>query len=121
MITTTELFTTEHAADTLIIVPASDLSGLAYQPLDVGAGELLLALEDASVKNVIVDLYRTDYFGSSALECFIRLWKRVAERHGHMVLCNVSETEKEILQTMRLDHLWPICRSRAEAMRNLCA
>ena len=33
-----------------------------------------------------------------------------------MAFCNVSNHEKEILQITRLDHLWPICSSRSEAL-----
>jgi anti-anti-sigma factor len=107
----------QRVADTLIIIPTSDLSELAYQPLEAGTGHVLSVFNDGSVKNVVLDFHKTGYFGSSALEFFIRLWKRVAERKGRMVFCNVSATEQEILRIAKLDHLWPVAGSRAEAMR----
>jgi hypothetical protein len=33
-----------------------------------------------------------------------------------MAFCNVSDHEKEILQITNLDHSWPICSSRTEAL-----
>lgn len=34
-----------------------------------------------------------------------------------MAICNVSAHEKEVLQITHLDHLWPICSSRSEALK----
>ena len=33
-----------------------------------------------------------------------------------MAFCNVSDREKEILQVTHLDHMWPVCSSRVEAL-----
>jgi hypothetical protein len=34
-----------------------------------------------------------------------------------MAFCNVSEQEREVLAVTRLDGIWPICRSRGEALQ----
>jgi anti-anti-sigma factor len=117
MLATTELFTLERVGDTMIVIPTSDLNEFAYQSIEAGADNVLSVLNDGSVKNIIVDLHKTSYFGSTALAFFIRLWKRVRERNGRMVLCNVSANEKEILQITKLDGLWPLAGSRVEAIR----
>jgi anti-anti-sigma regulatory factor len=56
-------------------------------------------------------------FGEGVAGCFVRPWKRVRERGGHMALCNLSENAREILRFTKLDRLWAISASRAEAMQ----
>ena len=64
----------------------------------------------------MLDFHKTDYYGSTALGFFLKLWTRARKRNGRMAFCNVSAHEKEILQATRLDHVWPICSSRREAL-----
>jgi anti-anti-sigma factor len=120
MSSTTGLFAIDRVGDTVIITPTSDLSELVYQSIVSGASQVLSVLNDPSAKNVVVDLHRTDYFGSTALAFLVRLWKRVTERKGRMALCNLSEHEQEILRVTKLDGLWPLVSSRGEAMRMVC-
>ena len=112
-----ELFEIEQEGDTLIVVPAVDLRELEYQRIDAGAKDIFELLDGTGIKNVVLDFHKTDYYGSTALAFFVKLWKRARMRNGRMAFCNVSDHEKEILQITRLDHLWPICSSRAEALR----
>jgi anti-anti-sigma regulatory factor len=63
-----------------------------------------------------MDFCKTDYYGSTALGFFMKLWKRVKTQNGRMAFCNVSGHEKYILTVMNLDSLWPICSTRAEAL-----
>jgi anti-anti-sigma factor len=112
----TGIFEILQKNDTIIVVPTADLQELDYQRIEQGAGEILHLLNGAGVKNVVMDFHKTDYYGSTALGFFLKLWKRVKQQHGRMVFCNVSEHESEILRITNLDHLWPICRSRGEAL-----
>lgn len=116
MAMTPGIFEIEREGTTIVVTPLADLRELDYQQIEEGAKEVLGLLDGASASNVILDLRRTDYYGSTALGFFLKLWKRVRTRNGHMAFCNVSAHEKEILQITRLDHLWPICSSRKEAL-----
>ncbi len=51
-----------------------------------------------------------------ALGFFIKLWKRVRSVDGQFAFCEVSEHEREVLELTRLDSLWSICPTRAEAL-----
>jgi anti-anti-sigma regulatory factor len=82
MIATTGLFAVDRVRDTVIVAPTSDLSEISYEPIESGTRQVLLVLNDPSVKNVIVDFHSTDYIGSTALGFLIGLWKRVTERKG---------------------------------------
>jgi len=114
--TASGMFEIEQEGDTLIVVPAVDLRELDYQRSEDWARKILELLNDTGIKNVVLDLHKTDYYGSTALGFFVKLWKRVGRRNRRMAFCNVSEHEKEILQITKLDHLWPICSSRIEAL-----
>jgi anti-anti-sigma factor len=110
------IFEIEQEGDTLIIVPVVDLRELDYERIEEGAATILDLLNNTAIQNVVMDFHKTDYYGSTALGFFLKLWKRVRRRNGRMAFCNVSAYEKEILQIMRLDYLWPICSSRIEAL-----
>ena len=110
------IFEIEQGDDTIIVVPTVDLQELEYQGIEEGATKILVLLNGIGIKNVVLDFHKTDYYGSTALGFFLKLWKRVRNRDGRMAFCNVSDHEKEILRITKLDHLWPICSSRVEAL-----
>jgi anti-anti-sigma factor len=110
------VFAIDCLDDTIIVIPTTDLRELDYQRIEAGASNVLDLLSRAPLKNVVLDFHRTDYYGSTALGFFMKLWKRVRARGGRMAFCNVSKHEKDILQATSLDHLWPICSSRTEAL-----
>jgi anti-anti-sigma factor len=113
------VFETEQDGESLVITPVTNLGELEFQRIESGAGEVLDLLNDSSVRNVVLDCQRADYFGTTALGFFAKLWKRVRERKGHLALCNVSEHGKEILKLTKLDSLWSLCGSRQEALRTV--
>src|ERR1035438_6957299 len=91
------IFEIEQQDDTIIVVPSTDLRELQYQHIEEAAGRILDLLNDAAIRNVVMDFHKTDYYGSTALGFFLKLLKRVRKRNGRMAFCNVSEHEKEIL------------------------
>jgi anti-anti-sigma factor len=105
----------ERQGDTLVLVPAQDLRELECDRVEGAAGDVLGLLQDPSIRNIVIDFHRTDYFGSTALSFFLMVWKTIRQRQGTLALCNVSAHENEILDVAGL-HFWPICASRAEAL-----
>jgi anti-anti-sigma factor len=116
MCATAQEFEVERQDDTLIVTPTGDLRELEFAQIEAGAEAILERIERALVRNVVVDFQGTDYYGSTALGVFVKLWKRVCRHGGKMAFCNLSGHENEILEITRLNGLWPICRSRAEAL-----
>jgi len=110
------IFEIEQEDDTIIAVPVVDLRELEYQRIEEGARNILDLLNGTGIKNVVLDFHKTDYYGSTALGFFLKLWKRVRLRNGRMAFCNVSDHEREILQITNLDHVWLICSSRCAAL-----
>jgi len=115
---TAALFEIECGNDAVVVTPTKDLGEFDYQQLIAESQEALDLLDRrADQKNVVLDLRNTNYFGSTALGMFLKLWKRVGCRGGRMAFCNVSEFERDVLVTTRLDTLWSICESKSEAVK----
>jgi anti-anti-sigma factor len=110
----TDIFLTERDADTLIVTPTVNLGELEVD--ETLLQKISDLLTDESIHNLVVDFHQTEYFGSTALGFFVRLWKRIRRRRGAMALCNLSEHQADILRITRLDELWPACASRADAV-----
>jgi anti-sigma B factor antagonist len=110
------IFEIQEQGDTVVVVPVVDLRELDFQRIEAGAREILDRLDGRGIRNVVLDFHRTDYYGSTALSFFLKLWKRVRGWNGRMAFCSVSDHEREILQLTMLDRLWPICPTRAEAL-----
>ena len=111
------LFEIEPLGETIILIPFADLPELEYERIEAEARHILDLLNDGRIKNVVIDFHRTDYYASTALIFFMRLWTRVKRGNGLMAFCNLSDHEKEILQVTKLDRLWPICESREQALQ----
>ncbi len=113
------LFQWQTEGEVLILSPTANLSELE---LSYSAAEFRTALqeiEDAGYRHVVLDFTGTDYYGSTALGFFVKLWKRVSKIDGGMAFCNVSAHEREVLHVTRLDTLWPICGTRQQAIAQL--
>ena len=110
------VFDIEFEGETAIVTPREDLRELDYQQIEESGSEVLSLVARGAVRNVVVDFHKTDYFGSTALGFFVRLWRVARNRNGRMALCHVSEHEEDILRVTELGALWPIRSSRAEAL-----
>ncbi len=114
-----EIFNVEQQGNTLIVIPLVDLREFDFSRVENGAREILERINGNPITNVVLDFHKTDYYGSTALGFFLKLWKRVRMLKGRMAFCNVSAHEKEILEITRFDQLWPICASRSEALKSV--
>jgi len=111
------LFEMEDIGQTLIVTPRQNLRELDWPQIDAGMADVLDRLGEGAVRNVVLDFHRTDYYGSTALGYFLKLWKRVREHKGRMAFCRLSGHERDILEVAGLDRLWPVCASREEALQ----
>jgi anti-sigma B factor antagonist len=110
------IFEVEREGDTLIVTPAVDLCETEQGEIAEAGQEILDLLRRSYGRNLVLDFHRTDYYGSTALGFFVRLWKWVRVQGGKMALCHLSDHEREILAVTGLDGIWPICASREEAL-----
>jgi anti-anti-sigma factor len=116
MDTTAHVFDIEHEGDALVITPLADLREVDSERVAGAMRGLLELVSSGAAKNVVFDFRRTDYYGSSALSFFVKLWKRVRRQGGELAFCGLSDHEREILAVTNLDQIWPVCRTREEAL-----
>jgi anti-anti-sigma factor len=82
-------------------------------PMD--AEVLLERVRRGQMLRIIVDCHEIDFLRSTALGFFVTLWKRVQNRGGKVVFCNVTDKVRAILRATKLDSLWTIVATRADA------
>jgi anti-anti-sigma factor len=80
--------------------------------------ESLLGLFDAKrPKGWVVDLSDVNYMGSAMLGMMVNFRQRVQSVKGKLVLCGVSPRLMEIIRTCCMDRLFPIAKTRADAIK----
>jgi len=117
MVIASGIFEIEQEGETIVVTPLTNIGELAFQEIESGAAMVLDFLNDSMARNIVVDFHDTDYFGTTALGFFLKLWKKVSSRGGRMIFCNVSEHEKEILKFTELENLWIMRGSREAALQ----
>lgn len=119
MAATTPVLCEEVRGDTLVVTPLENLREFEFDRIETAAGGIFRQLELGGVKHVVLDFHKTDFYGSTALGFFVKLWKRVRAGGGRIAFCNVSPHEREVLQLTHLDHCWPVCGSLDEALQEV--
>ena len=102
------LFEFERSGDRLVVRPITNLGEFEFGHINVEATKLLEFLDQHGLRNVEMDFHRCEYFGSSAVGALIRIANAVRERGGEMVLSNLSQCEREILEVLHLQNYWTI-------------
>jgi anti-sigma B factor antagonist len=77
--------------------------------------ELLQVIEDGAML-VVVDLTETTFIDSTALGVLIRGFERLKIRDGRLVVACSDPNIVKIFEVTGLDRIFPVCRSRDEAL-----
>jgi anti-anti-sigma factor len=80
------------------------------------ARQRLLRAARASSR-LVIDCRRVRFFGAGVLGLLLRATQRSHARRGDIVLCGLSPLALEVLHITRLDTVWPLYRTREEALR----
>lgn len=113
------IFHTERLGNTLLVQPMQSVMGVDLDQADVELRMMVEMLRDPELVHVVVDFAGLTYFGTSMLGGIAMLWKKVSDHHGQLALCNVPRHGREVLRTTRLNKLWQVYDSRAEAVQAL--
>ena len=114
--TATSVFSVESIGRTLIITPSGPVSSLAYETIHGELDALLAEMDDRALSNVIFDFRYASHFGSLMLTVLLAVSKRVRAASGKMILCNLPDLGREVLEIFKLERHWPICPSRDDAV-----
>lgn len=113
--------TIEKVAQVLVAHLDPDYSGLAEEHLLRTQQQLLDLIDQTDKPRIVLDFGSTAYFASTFLEVMFRVWHRVNRRHGRLALAALQPYCLEILQTAKLNTLWPIYPTLDEAIKALTA
>jgi anti-anti-sigma regulatory factor len=108
----------DRLGDTLLVVPHGDLGSYSPQAFQVEFQRVQELLADPSLKNLIVDLGNSRYFGSEMIGALVALRERVKDR-GRAVLVEMSADTRIGLETIKADQLFEIRDSRTEVLRTI--
>jgi anti-sigma B factor antagonist len=112
------VFARESQGNVLVLSPLTNLGSL-YEAEIVQEVAVLLELINqpgSAALNLIIDLAQGEYLGTALLGAIVRLWKRISLRGGRMALCHVSTNVVQVLHVTKLQTIWPIYGTRAEAL-----
>ena len=113
------VFPTELRGDTLIVRPRGDATGFSVRELQSELDAILGWIESPDVKNLIVDLGTSNYYGSQIIGAVNSLVLKSRETGGRSGVCEISRDMQEALEVMNLNKLWTIYESRQAAMAEL--
>jgi len=66
----------------------------------------------------VIDMTETDFIDSSGLVALVMLLKRIKAGQGGIKLCCIKPEILKIFELTRLDQVFDICATRAEAMES---
>lgn len=114
-------FELEQIGATVVACVTRDLGEFDFPRIEAEVNEALDKRDESRARNLLIDFHRSEYFGSSVLGLLLKLRKQVAGCQGRMVLCGISEHQRAVLRATRLDGMWPIFATRAEALEAISA
>jgi anti-sigma B factor antagonist len=110
------LFQVERSGDVAVITPAAESVKL-NEPLMLQAGpEVLDDLRTTTPRVLILDLSRTNYFGSIFLSFLLHCHNWVKQHGGRLVVAGATDEVRNLLRLTALDTLWPQHPTRAAAV-----
>lgn len=71
---------------------------------------------DAGTTKMVLDLKKVEYLSSSGLRIFISAMRKLKERNGKLVLCNITPMVKKIFKIVELEDLFEIYETTSQAV-----
>lgn len=109
----------EH--DVTVIALDAEYDALDRAKFQQARDLLLSEAQAAQPPLVVLDLSKTAYMGSAFIEVMFRVWKRVCERGGRLVLCGLQPFCAEVMAAAQLDTVWESFATLEEAIAALKA
>ena len=91
-----------------IVELGPEYENLEESLLDQIQAYLLETADEIDPPYLVVDLSRTQFFGSSFIEVLFRVWNRIKKRDGRFALCALRDYCDEVIQITNLDRVWGI-------------
>lgn len=113
------VYKTEQLGDALVVTLQGDAPGFSIGAVHNEMSTIVGLSKSPEVRNLIVDLSGSNYYGSMILGEIVNLGQAVREQGGRIALAGTSDDMKEVLRMMRLDAMWERYPTRSMALRAL--
>ncbi len=116
-----KVFLVEAKGDALIVSPTGEAFEFRHSLVISEMNTILEMLEEPEVGQLVIDLYREEYYGSVIIGAINSMFGKVAERGGKAATCNASEEMQNVIKIMQLTDRWPNYPTRRKALKALKA
>jgi anti-sigma B factor antagonist len=116
-----DAFTIERHGEILLVGASRALENMDPGLVEAAADLILEPIRGNQSPLVVVDLSRVPNFGTPLLAVLLRCWKRILQAGGTMVFVGASPDIRHLLTITKLDTLWALYETRAEAVAALLA
>ena len=110
------IFEVAVEGNSVLVTPKSCLTEFDFAQIELEGKRVVQWLQDRGESNILLDLSHSDYFGSSAVGFFMKLWKWARLKQGKMVVTNASPHALELIRLIQADKLWHLSADRAEGL-----
>ncbi len=110
-------FTVVKEGDSLVI----DVEGQLVVTNRQEFKQVVLDEVERGARSFVVDFTRTAYIDSSGLGALVSLGKRIREAGGDLRLAGLNEDLRTLFELTRLDALFPLFATRADALADVTA
>lgn len=97
-----QVFSFEQVGQTLVVVANGDLFQHRFEDIRAGYNEAYRLLNQDGVDNLLVDFSAVSHFGSAFIGMLIKLSQKARLGGGESVLCNLSASMIEVLNSLML-------------------
>ena len=94
-----------------------EYNSLDDQVLDEVERFLLACIDPPEVKNLVVDLSNTTFFGSRFIEVLFRAYNRILRKDGRFSLSGLQGHPLDVILISKLQRIWELLPTPAEAVR----
>jgi anti-anti-sigma factor len=117
MVSDSHIFDILVEGRTVIVTPKTCLTEFDFAQIELEGKKVSTWLEQQDLSNVLLDLKNSDYFGSSAVGFFMKLWKWARTKKGKMAVVNYSPHALELIRLIQADKLWHLADARESALQ----
>lgn len=112
----TTVFVVEHVGQVVVVEPLGDESSFRYFDIHNQANRVMRALDDPSVRGVVVDLRSVPTLGWVMTSAIVRLVRNLDYRGGMAVYCSASKSNVKQFSSMKLGEPWSHHDSRDDGV-----
>lgn len=111
-----KVFELELRGEILIVLPSSQVAELETTGCQIESDRILQFLRSRSIGAIVIDFHNATFFRKYLLVHMLRWWSELGRAAGVIRLCNVSEYSLTMLSEMQMRRLFPIHRTRLDAI-----